>query len=63
MSGGAAKLPAVRPFDLQVNGYAGADFSDPGGLNGTGLGGPKAPRLCRGRFAAPGPVPLVEEPA
>ncbi|MBL7192959.1 MAG: N-acetylglucosamine-6-phosphate deacetylase, partial [Pirellulales bacterium] len=29
MSGAAAESPAVRPFDLQVNGFAGADFSDP----------------------------------
>ena len=29
MSGGVAEPCAVRPFDLQVNGFAGADFSDP----------------------------------
>ena len=31
------------------------------GVNGTGLGGPEAPRLSRGRFAAPRPVPLAGE--
>ena len=40
-------------------GAAGECAAGRGGLNGTGLRVPQAPRQSRGRFAARGPVPLA----
>ena len=48
-----------RRIERDGSSGAGGTSAKPGGLNGTGLRVPEAPRQSRGRFAARGPVPLA----